>query len=385
MHHFVCLGFRTVSGKPIEINKSAYENARKKFDLTDENANNIKPPEEALSMGFKTATGKTISIREESLKLAKAKILDKDGDSHDASPYPCVFKSDDQSSGFKTVSGKPIEINKEAYEAARKKFEPTKEDSIDPMNGNVGFKTAMGKTISVRDESLQLAKEKILNNVDDEKESTFSGGFKTVSGKPIAINKEALEIARTKFEPIDANMEDAVPFKMPMKEQAVREPMLPKLVVSAPLPPPPSMNNRRMLDGKRFKKPQLVHKAKLSKYIESSSEDTDKNEDTGASIQNLFNNSVNTSMAQEMSDTLNQSSAVSSSPSTLIFSSQRLNAYIKANESLFNPHKVNEVQFLSANKLVLQEVPKKLPLETRSGHKFYMVKPVLEVKSMQVE
>ena len=379
-----------MSGKQISINKNALEVAKKKFELSDGN-DSMKP--DMFSAGFKTATGKSISIREDSLKLAKEKILEKNEDFD----YPAKTHEikHDFSTGFKTVSGKTIEIKKDAYEDARKKFDLTRENeesSLGLTNGfGGGFKTATGKTISIREDSLKLAKEKILDSIENPKieiNNNFNGGFKTVSGKPIEVNKDALEAAKKKFDPNDSK-DDGIQYNKQVQE-----------VPKAPLvnSVPPSMNNRRMLDGKRFKKPQLIHKAKLSKYIEMPTDETSsspkesvKNDDMCISINNLFDNTENSILQEnEVQTKMNDQNSASDPKSAknnayprLNSNSTRLNNYIRNNESIFNPQISNQITFLSANELEFKEISK-MSVEP-TGHKIYVVKPVLELKTMQVE
>jgi hypothetical protein len=196
---------------------------------------------------------------------------------------------------------------------------------------------------------LKLAKEKFFENTDSmDFESTASTGFKTVTGKPIEIKKETFETLKNIFDKEDDDLVANISYK--------------KNGVEAPKPPiininnlPSTTNGKKMLDGKHFKKPQLIQKSKLNKYIETPTNNDllNKTEDLQLTIKSLFKEDLSPNDDEEKHFTPPLSNP---SEFRLNFSSEKLNGYLKKNEFLFNPQKLNKVTYLNVNDFELKEI-----------------------------
>ena len=240
---------------------------------------------------------------------------------------------------------------------------------------NFGFKTATGKNINIKEDSLKLAKEKFFENTDSmDLESTATTGFKTVTGKPIEIKKDTLETLKNIFDKEDDGLLANNSYKKNGVE-AAKQPITSNL--------PSTTNGKKMLDGKHFKKPQLIQKSKLNKYIETSTnnDSLNKTEDLQLTIKSLFKEELSPNEDEEKHLTPPLSN---SSEFRLNFSSEKLNGYLKKNEFLFNPQKLNKVTYFNVNDFELKEISG-MEKDSKMTSSRYLVKPILELKIADVE
>ena len=232
------------------------------------------------------------------------------------------------------------------------------------MNTDVmscGFKTATGKKINVNDECLKLAKEKMDTMESDPISiSNFNKDFKTLHEKQ--IKEETADVEK------NSNLFKGKP-----------NTIINNLPSSA-------MNSKKMLDGKNFKKHQLVEKSKLNKYIEINNDSINKTEELPLSIKNLFKEDLTSKSNEDEEEEENfftpslSSSSSNKSEFKLDSNSLKLNDYLKENDFLFNPRRKNKISYLNVNDLELMEVS-----GNESDSCRHLVKPILELKVAEVK
>ena len=195
--------------------------------------------------------------------------------------------------GLKTGSGSSIKVNKDALALAQSKY--LDNENKEPMQFD-GFKTGTGNQIKVNKEALALAQSKFFDN--DTKESFQFEGFKTGSGSSIKVNKDALAFAQSKYLESDTKeiIQDS-PDKL-VNEKAI---FVSNEQASLKAPSkciPPTVNSfteRKQVEkkvpenrnAKSYKKPQLLVKEKLNKYVDECPSNT-TNEINNNSIKNNF-------------------------------------------------------------------------------------------------
>ena len=141
---------------------------------------------------------------------------------------------------------------------------------------------------------------------------------------------------------------------------------------------PSSVNSvRKMLDGKHFKKPQLVQKSKLNKYIETNV----STNDSQMSIPKFENESFSD---KDVAKTIDDIASSNQSESKLNFSSGKLNEYVRDNDF----QNTRMLYYLNVANLEMREITENsLKNEglSKSHSTRCLVKPILELKTVQVE
>jgi hypothetical protein len=228
-----------------------------------------------------------------------------------------------------------------------------------------GFQTAGGRSIAVKKELLNQMKDKLFDNSEEsttpsQDAPTITSGFQTATGRSIVVNKDLVTIAQEKFNSKDSEQDEykALPsiqsnagFKVP--SETVKKPVAEfKSVVKQALVP------RKVDNSKSYKRPQLVDKSKLSKYIDDS----------------------NSSMVVDSSITANDSIAMEVAES----SETATNSTIKPNVSdntfknvrMFNMsiNDTNQISYLKMKDLKVIAVSNE-----NDNVSFYIVKPVFDL------
>ena len=394
---FVQVGFTTAKGSSIKIKKDSLNSAMTAFDSKDINEDTN---DGFVKVGFSTAKGTEIKVKKNNLDKAV----------EDLNEHEFKMKNDDNSNdgliqvGFTTAKGSSIKIARKNLDLAISNFSSEKmeqdfENSNPTENGfiNVGFTTAKGSSIKVKKDTLNSVITTFNDAKDDDddvdsaksaKEELNSSsmvvncGFKTATGKSIAVKEETLSLMKEKLKS-DAELENStmmdeskqmlpeppkfnntefnIPkannskFNLPISDKSKAEP--PKLLQRTPSGlGNTSMNQNEpdktrrvgMNNGKQFKRPQLVQKAKLSKYIDDDP-NTTVNQST-LELNNLFENSL---VREE------QTSNKISSSSSWSFYSKKLSKYVNDNLGLLNASRSKETTYLNVKSLELIQVADK--------------------------
>ncbi len=230
-----------------------------------------------------------------------------------------------------------------------------------------GFKTATGKKINVNDDCLKSAKEK-MDKMDSYpiSISNFSKDIKTLHGKRIETEEEAVDVEKNSSKNKEFLSENL------LKEK-------PKSIINNLSSS--STNFKKMLDGKHFKKHQMVEKSKLNKYIEINNDSINKTEELPLSIKNLFKEDLPSKSNEDEEENFFPSSSSSNQfEFKLDSNSLKLNDYFKENDFLFNPCRKNKISYLNVNDLELMEVSGNESDSCRN-----LVKPILELKVTEVK
>lgn len=232
------VGFKTASGKNINISEKALNLVRSRWNEEDYVAQEIPKEERALSsrdlnflplekekyskncstMSFKTASGREIPISEEALKLAQSRWNDDELNSYlNSSPNENTIEKEGRKNedfvrqdttdnkdmevemsfvGFKTASGKDIHISKEILQKFRTRIENEEmeiacsDSSNKKMSPNFAACTK-GDIMNGEDTSRS-------RDISDTNKNFFVG-FQTASGKSITISEDALQHVRNKW------------------------------------------------------------------------------------------------------------------------------------------------------------------------------------------
>jgi hypothetical protein len=319
--------------------------------------------------GFQTAAGKSIAVTKESLSLAQEKLNNKEMAVVDASPGVIL-------SGFQTAGGKSLTIKKDAMESFKAKLEEKENEMVfkPPFLAEIGeikapvlatgFQTAGGKCIAVKKESLGQAKEKIFENEVDTplKESLLSNtsvitsGFQTGNGRSIAVRKEQLDLVKEKFDTSkDADAEVVAktnPTAQLSKENAFKVPTA-TVPVAVAKPTNVTAMPRKVDNSKSFKKPQLIDKSKLIKYIDSVSDET----------------------VTSHSNDLNQMETSKSHPPTIVSNDQVSSDATFKNVRIFNKN----INNISQSSYVTIEDFEVITVQNEITGASYLVKPIFSI------
>ena len=392
----VQVGFTTAKGSSIKVKKDTLNSAMTAFDSKDINEDTN---DDFVKVGFSTAKGAEIKVKKNNLDKAV----------EDLSEHEFKMKNDDTSNdgliqvGFTTAKGSSIKIARKNLDLAINNFNSEKmeqdiENSNPTENGfiNVGFTTAKGSTIKVKKDTLNSVITTFNDAKDDDdadsakpaKEEldsssmTVNCGFKTATGKRIAVKEETLSLMKEKLKG-DADLENStamdeskqmlpeppkfnnpefnIPkansskFNLPIADKSKAEPQrllqrTPSGLGNTSMNQNESDKTRRvgMNNGKQFKRPQLVQKAKLNKYIDDDP-NTTVNQST-LELNNLFENSL---VRDEPT-----SNKISSSLSWSFYS-KKLSNYVNDNLCLLNASRSKETTYLNVKSLELIQVADK--------------------------
>ncbi|CAF0722981.1 unnamed protein product [Brachionus calyciflorus] len=234
-------GFQTASGKGLMYKKDFI---LKEQDVQDECDKN---PSLELS-GFKTASGKGLTFKKD--LVLKDDLMETESEDKKL-----------EISGFKTASGKGLTFKKDLV---------LKDDLMgsESENKNVeisGFKTASGQ-------NLLFKKDLILK--DDETHSNETNslempGFKTATGRSLLYKKQNITATPEDSE----NKPNLIPSLKNEIQTNNQEQHFKPVVIQKP-----NVSSNRMMDGKKFKRPQLIDKSKLNKYVDSLVNEADTKE-----------------------------------------------------------------------------------------------------------
>jgi hypothetical protein len=235
-----------------------------------------------------------------------------------------------------------------------------------------GFQTAGGRSIAVKKELINQMKDKLFDETDDvvvDKEdsksaSLITSGFQTATGKSIQVKKDLVLLAQDKFIHKDSESENMNAKAEPVIQQENENGRLkaPLEVVKKPvadfkLPMKPAAASRKVDNSKSFKRPQLVDKTKLNKYID----------DSNSSVLNDLNITVNDSVAMEVIESQGSEGKSQQNEPDSTFKNARI----------FNKS-INDMSQISYLKMRDLEV---IPVSNRnetSGN-FFIVKPVFDL------
>ena len=390
-----------------------------------ESNNNTKLNDESLfEVGFKTAKGGNIAIKKESLMLREKLHQNENED---------MTKTNSDSFiqvGFMTAKGSNIVVKKETIISIEKKIEQEnfklKDDiitcsskatnsltsSVVCNSNNVifsGFQTATGKKISINEDILEKNIQKLYDEKSDDtfkipliienknmndsinisnstlnaKNMTMSVDFKTCSGKKIEVKQSSYEVNKKLLEPLKT---DETTEKSDTSNSQLK---IPSIVITQPkqinqsiiqpqtIKPPQNLTlNKKVLDGRHFKRPQLLDKSKMNRYVEEpSSNDKSMNNlnDTSlaVSISNLFENTNNkTTTSDEMEVTSNLINETNNSDNKIKY--KKSIAYLDINSIEVTSFIQNESKKLVNEVMVEKTVPEK-------SYTFYKVKPIIKV------
>ncbi|XP_078041052.1 uncharacterized protein LOC144472143 [Augochlora pura] len=252
-------GFRTASGKKMNITEEALLKAKALFSDEDMQIcasdqslmKSVQKQEDPVvfavpnNQGFRTASGKKMNITEEALTKAKALFSDEDMQICDTDQSlmkslqkqkdPTVFAVP-KNHGFQTASGKKMNITEEALLKAKalfsdedmqicdtdqslmKSLQKQKDPTVFAVPKNQGFQTASGKKMNITEEALLKAKalfsdedmqicdsdQSLIKSLEKHENPTVfavpkNQGFQTASGKNMNITEEALLKAKALF------------------------------------------------------------------------------------------------------------------------------------------------------------------------------------------
>ncbi|RNA03042.1 breast cancer type 2 susceptibility [Brachionus plicatilis] len=208
---------------------------------------------DVATSGFQTASGKTLHYKKDKV----IKIEDKTNDMDICKPIVAA-------SGFQTASGKTLLYNKEKIIELENSIKQNSENKSNLVQSS--FQTAGGKTLLYNKDNI------IKFENEEKKENTENGiepsGFETASGKSLLFNKNKIMKVQNDNETTDflsSTLEKHLEKSTPDDS---KENFKPVFSVKP--------NGNRMLDGKKFKRPQLIDKTKMSKYLNSSSNESNK-------------------------------------------------------------------------------------------------------------
>lgn len=195
-------------------------------------------------------------------------------------------------------------------------------DTQDKSSANLmqnGFKTASGNGIAVNNETVNMMKTKLLNDDPDPHAQSMVVGFSTGKGNNISIKKDAFEQAKDKIYKDENAYCQASSNNLQVKnnntnfnktiDETSSETMLnnsvnsnlshkiePKLSMSINLPMErPVVKKVENRNAKSYKKPKLIIKSKMNKYIDSE-DPVEKNETT-----EINNNTIKSISSSESS------------------------------------------------------------------------------------
>lgn len=237
-------GFQTASGKTLMYNKD------KIMELEDNEK--IHCQSSQFKSGFQTASGKTLMYN-------KDKIMELE-DNEKINSEPSEFTSD-----FQTAGGKILKYKREKI--LELDTEIKQDDDLKLNLVQSGFQTAGGKALLYnKDKMIDFESDEVS---DDSKGGIELSGFETASGKTLLFNKNKT----IKIDDNDNNMYD-------IQTKDSKNNLETKTIIESKENFKNDINQKlttnRMLEGKKFKKPQLIDKSKMSKYLESSSNELTK-------------------------------------------------------------------------------------------------------------
>jgi hypothetical protein len=319
------VGFKTAKGGNIVIKKESLLSREKlqEKENTENNCNNdsIKKinTDSFVQVGFMTAKGSNIVVKKETI-MSREKILEQENSENDnninkichSNLPPLLPPSSNNNSlifsGFQTATGKKISINEEILEKNIQKLYEKNDDL---------FKTP-----------LSIENKSINNSSFNQNDVSISVDFKTCSGKKIEVKKNSIEVNKKLLEPVktDEKIESSI-------NTSSDKLKLPSIIITQPqskqtnqslLQPTKAPQVQKVLDGRHFKKPQLLDKSKMNRYVEDQpnndkSMNSNNLNDTSLaiSISNLFDNTNNkTSTSDEMEVTSNLNNEVNNNSNT---------------------------------------------------------------------
>jgi len=276
--------YKTTVHKVNTIKKVTCENGQQNMNKIniDDNAS-MKPN---LFVGFQTASKKIIPIKEDSLTNAIKLLDEKELNLLNETPKNIQV-------GFKTASEKIIPIKGDSLTNAIKILDAKEYDDDEdyemkllnnPLNIQADFKTASEKNISLKTDTINATK----NFLEDEQISNVTLGFNTANENAItvklnSINKNINTALKGEEEDINESKRINISFNTSNIESQNRLSMNSTGI---------SINKENFLDNssylnsskldisinssklstnnrKTFKKPQLIVRSKLNKYIDS--------------------------------------------------------------------------------------------------------------------
>lgn len=317
-------GFQTASGKNLAFNKEKIIK-----DITDQ-LEEVKPilgqdqveilnkGSNLIMSGFQTASGRNLLFKKDKIirDIANNDLEIQNTINNKATAdEPIVSLSGFQTANGKNLAFKKDKIIKDIIDKNDEMNIPIDKHQFQEIDSNLknvsnlaisGFQTASGKNLAFKKDKI------IKDNADQEKIESLNlskgadvsvSGFQTASGRNLLFKKDKILID---------NLEHDEEMKSPCEEiSELIEPEVESKIVSLikPEKPTPQIIQKtvinpgsRMNDGKKFKKPKLMDKSKLNKYVDSSLDTSTIN--TGASFNAIKTDiSVDLSIDQAMDQT----------------------------------------------------------------------------------
>jgi hypothetical protein len=310
-----------------------------------------------FNVGFQTADG---SVKEENLKIIKNTIFDEHDSVHKDNSYNFAMHFSNVCGGFKTAGGRAISIDQEKINLVKDKLFSAINDDHFPLKNSGGFQTAGGKSIKISDESIESIKRKIFDQIEPNLE------FQTAKGSSILVKKDSFDQAKQNHNKSNSTESLSIP---PIKNLLLQNQIstikndafkIPSITAVNSNNKAPNFNMRARDNSKGYKRPQLVDKTKLNKYI-----DTDFNNTS------IMNESIN---SLEKSENVSNLMDIDSQP-TPPENNLLKNIHVFKN-SINKFEKLNYLKMLHVN---LETISWSSPETESSQQTFCLVKPSFQI------